>query len=251
AGFRESQAEYRLKNQKYFDRNYIPNMLGWFLMKPETSIEDINWLLARSAAFDAGYAFVTSYDALENNGYTDKILHAISLWENARMNGIFSAEQKALMEDVNNEFILTKSDDDAYQLSRIHIYRITHEYRQRQPGEPVTSSLEFENPGEEQIMEFILTARKGTIINPELEISGNRLITIPVKLEEGEHLKFDGEFASVYSPQWQQLKSISLDKSILKVNTGTHSIEVSCNFMGAEGEMMLELRLKGETYYIN
>lgn len=251
AGFRESQTEYRLKNQKYFDRNYIPNMLGWFLMKPETSIEDINWLLARSAAFNAGYAFVTSYDALEKNGFTDEILKDIGMWENARMNGIFSEEQKKLMEDVNNEFVLTKSDDDAYQLSRIHTFRLTHEYRERQPGEPVTTSLEFENPGEEQVVEFILSAKKGTVINPQMEIGGNRLITIPVKLEEGEHLKFDGEFASVYSSQWQLLKSISLEKSILNIKPGVHSIEVSCNFKGSEGEMMLELRLAGEIFYIN
>jgi hypothetical protein len=251
AGFRESQTEYRLKNQKYFDRNYIPNMLGWFLMKPETSIEDINWLLARSAAFDAGYAFVTSYDALEKNGYTDKILSAIGMWEHARMQGVFSAEQKLLMEDVNNEFILTKSDDDAFQLTRIYTFRFTHEYRQRQPGEPLSSSIEFENPGEEQVMAFILTAKKGTIINPEIEISGNRLIIIPVKLDEGEHLKFDGEFANVYSAQWQLQKSIGLDKDLLNVLPGKQSIEVSCNFKGAEGEMMLELRLEGDTYYIN
>ena len=113
------------------------------------------------------------------------------------------------------------------------------------------STLEFENPGEEQVMEFILTAKKGTVLNPEIEISGNRLITIPVKLEEGEHLKFDGGFANVYSSQWQLQKSIGLDKNLLKVIPGPHSIEVSCNFQGSAGEMMLELRLAGETYYIN
>jgi hypothetical protein len=30
AGFRESQTEYRMKNQKYFKRNLMPGMLGWF-----------------------------------------------------------------------------------------------------------------------------------------------------------------------------------------------------------------------------
>ncbi len=251
AGFRESQTEYRLKNQKYFDRNYIPNMLGWFLMKPETSLEDIEWLLARSAAFDAGFAFVSSYESFEKNGFTDEILAAIALWEDARMKGIFSAEQKSLMEDVNNEFRLSKSDDDAYQLTRIHTFRITHEYRQRQPGEPVTTSIEFENPGNAQMLKFIISSKKGTVINPEIEISGNRLITIPVKLNEGEHLKFNGEFASVFSPDWQLLKSISLEKSILNVNTGKNTIEVSCNFRGTEGEMLLELRLHGETFLID
>jgi len=251
AGFRESQTEYRLKNQKYFDRNYIPNMLGWFLMKPETSIEDIEWLLARSAAFDAGYAFVTSYDALEKNGFTAEILSAIALWEDARMKGIFSAEQKALMEDVNNEFHLEKTDDETHLLSRIYTFRLTHEYRERQPGEPVTSSLSFDNPGEEQQMNFIVTAKKGIIINPELELDGSKMLTIPVKLNEGEHVKFNGEYAHVYSSSWQLLKSISLEKSLLNVVPGTHNIEVSCKFEGTSGEMLLELRLMGESFILN
>jgi len=251
AGFRESQTEYRLKNQKYFDRNYIPNMLGWFLMKPETSIEDINWLLARSAAFDAGYAFVTSYDALENNGNTNEILAAIALWEGARMDGIFSAEQKTIMEDVNKEFLLSKNENDSYLLSRIHTYRLRFEKQIRQPGEPMSTTMEFENPGKTQTLNFIITAKKGTVINPELEIGGNRLLTIPIKLNEGEHLKFDGAFARVYSLQWKLLKSISLDKEVLSLSPGKHNIEASCSFSSIEGEMLLELRLKGEKYLIN
>ena len=69
AGFRESQTEYRLLNQDYFRRNYIPCMLGWFSMRPSTSIEDIEWMLARSAAFDAGYALVTSASVFEKQRF--------------------------------------------------------------------------------------------------------------------------------------------------------------------------------------
>ena len=64
-GFRESQTEYRFKNQAYFKRNYMPGMLGWFKMTPETSIEDIEWLLARASGYDAGYAFVASLESIE------------------------------------------------------------------------------------------------------------------------------------------------------------------------------------------
>ena len=54
AGFRESQTEYRLKNQDYFRRNLMPCMLGWFNMTGQTSLEDIEWLLARAAGFGRG-----------------------------------------------------------------------------------------------------------------------------------------------------------------------------------------------------
>ena len=57
AGFRESQTYYRLMNQDFYRRNFIPSMLGWFSMSATTSIEDTEWLLARAAGFDAGFAF--------------------------------------------------------------------------------------------------------------------------------------------------------------------------------------------------
>ena len=248
AGFRESQTEYRLKNQKYFDRNYIPNMLGWFLMRPNTSIEDIEWLLARSAAFNAGYAFVSSYEAFEKNGNTEQILALIGIWERARLQNIFPEETRELMEDVNNEFHLQKQDEDKFVLSRIYPFRATHLKKPGQPGEPDFTQLPLYNPGEEQIIAFIITSAKGKLVNPVLEIDGSRNITIPVVLNEEEHVKFNGEFAEVYSAEWQLLKSISLDKNLLTISPGNHSLDVSCNFTGSEGEMKVEVRLVGEAW---
>jgi hypothetical protein len=76
------------------------------------------------------------------------------------------------------------------------------------------------------------------------------MITIPVKLDAGMHLKFDGEYAQVYSAQWQLMKSIFIDKKELNLTPGNHSVEVSCSFKGLEGEMVVELRIKGSEYRI-
>ena len=216
-------------------------------MKPQTSIEDIEWLLARSAAFDAGYAFVTSYEALEKNASADHILASIALWEEARMNGVFSEDQKKLMEDVNNEFHLERLDDDTLLLSRIHPYRLDHKNEQHQPGEPHKSAMEFSNPGKPQLLHFIISASKCGVINPWLEIDDSKTTTIPVKLNAGEHLKYEGQFAGIYSAEWKLLKSISLDKDALMVPAGAHSLDAGCNFIGLEGEMKIEIRLTGKT----
>lgn len=56
AGFRESQLQLRLKNQQFFRRNLMPSMLGWFSLRPETTPEDIEWMLAMGAGFNAGLA---------------------------------------------------------------------------------------------------------------------------------------------------------------------------------------------------
>ena len=46
AGFRESQTEYRFNNQAYFQRNFMPGMLGWLGMTGTTGIAEIEWMVA-------------------------------------------------------------------------------------------------------------------------------------------------------------------------------------------------------------
>jgi len=192
AGFRESQAEYRMKNQPYFRRNFMPGMLGWFRMTKETTIEDVEWMLARSAAFDAGYAFVTGYDELEGNGFTGRILDAIGLWERARMARVFDAEQKQRMEDVGAEFRLEAAASGAWRLVQIYPRVFRHERGVRQPGEPSFSSVEFENPGGEQSLLWILTAEDGEVSAVRLVIDDGEPIVFPVTLREGWSLRYEG-----------------------------------------------------------
>ncbi|MBE0595209.1 MAG: hypothetical protein IH616_22705, partial [Gemmatimonadales bacterium] len=170
AGFRESQTEYRLKNQPYFRRNYMPGMLGWFRMTEGTTVEDVEWMLARSAAFDAGYAFVTGYAELDGNGFTERILDAIGLWEGARMVGAFTAEQRSRMEDVGREFRLEAAGPDTYTLTEIHPQVFRHERGVRQPGEPTSSSFDFENSGAEQVLEWMLSAEDGEATSVRIAI---------------------------------------------------------------------------------
>jgi len=187
AGFRESQTEYRMKNQAYFRRNLMPGMLGWFQMRPNTSIEDIEWMLARSAAFDAGYAFVTGYAALEANGYTDRILAAIGMWEQARMAGAFSDEQKRRMEDISAEFTLEDSDSDSWLLTSIHTHIYRHDRPVRQPGEPGASRFAFTNPGEEQELHWIVTAEGGDISGVSMRLDISSEVRFDLRILMGCH----------------------------------------------------------------
>ncbi|MCK5344724.1 MAG: hypothetical protein KAR20_15025, partial [Candidatus Heimdallarchaeota archaeon] len=192
AGFRESQTEYRLKNQKYFKRNLMPGMLGWFKMTSETSIEDIEWLLARSAAFDAGYAFVCNYQSLEENGNTKRILELIGEWEQLRLARAFSDDQKSRMEDIKNEFQLSKAKDQDWQFQQVYSYKFVHEHKILQPGEPVFSTFEFSNPAKEQKLKFIISNGDQKIENIRFEIDNYNEIIIPVKIAAGHILKYEG-----------------------------------------------------------
>lgn len=247
AGFRESQTEYRLKNQPYFRRNLMPGMLGWFRMTDETTIEDVEWMLARSAAFDAGYAFVTGYPELEGNGFTDRILNAIGLWERARMAGAFTIEQKHRMEDVESEFHLEPDGDDAFRLTQVYPQVFRHERGERQPGEPPSSTFKFDNPGDAQRVHWILSAEGGDVSQVRLSIDGHDTIVLPVHLREGWSLRYEGgPTVMVEDASHQRRGRVPVDGRRFEIVPGGHSVTIDALLAPAErAKARLEVRVQG------
>ena len=249
AGFRESQTEYRLKNQAYFKRNLMPAMLGWFSMKSETSLEDIEWMLARSAGFDAGYGFVTNFEVLEKNGLSENILQLLGKWERARMADVFSDVQKTKLQDINREFHLEESDTGGRILTEIHSSKFSHKKKIRQPGEPLHSTFTFDNSSDEQPVSFIITALDSGLSDIRLEFDNRTPVILPVRLEPGQHLKHCGEETAVlYDKNWNRLQEVPLNPEDFRLISGLHSIQFSCNFFdeGKEPRAGVEFRLMGD-----
>jgi hypothetical protein len=204
-------------------------------------------MLARSAAFDAGYAFVTSFEALEENGRSREILGLIGLWEEARMAGAFSPDQKGRMEDISNEFHLEAATEGGWTLYQIHPVVVRYENRARQPGEPSHQTFSLENPGVRQPLRFILTASEVSVDGIHLELDGVGRMDLPVRLEDGQALVYDGgEGASVYSPRWNLMGTVHLPEEILEVGTGSHTLVVDASLTGEEGHLKVELRFWGD-----
>ncbi|HLV80813.1 MAG TPA: hypothetical protein VKT32_11050 [Chthonomonadaceae bacterium] len=148
AGFRESQTLYRFKNQVYFERNLMPRMLGWFALRPDTSIEDAEWLLARAAGYDAGFALATSLAstaqlAADPNsaetarvyGAVPAILNAIRQWETARRAGAFPPAVRSALRDNAREFHLQPAGKGAWDLVELHSARFSHDATLSAPAE--------------------------------------------------------------------------------------------------------------------
>ena len=121
AGFRDSQTLYRFKNQVFYERNLLPHMLGWFSLRAETTLADIEWMLARAAGYNAGFALATNASFVGNqieNGQNSsprarrmgEILDAVREWENARLSGAFPSAIKTLLRDNTREFHLEKAE---------------------------------------------------------------------------------------------------------------------------------------------
>jgi hypothetical protein len=256
AAFREGQTEYRMKNQAYFQRNMMPGMLGWFQMRPETSVEDIEWMLARSAAFNAGYAFVTSFETLEQNAAADDILSLLGLWEAARMAGAFSEEQRRRMEDLDKEFHLEEVAEGGWKLTQIHstVFRLAS--RARQSGAPTPGRYTFQSPEGAQALRFILTAVGGSVSGIRLTVDEGSPAEFDIRLRDGERLVYEGAGrATVLSSRGQPRRSIPVDASLLQLRPGSHGLVVDASLEGY-GEasedlaLKIEIRLWGEPEFV-
>lgn len=115
-GFTESMQQYRLDNQGLLERNLLPNMLGWYLLTDSTTLPEMEWMLARSAGYNAGFAMATSLTALQKNPNTNKLLNAIREWEYCRHQGIFDVEIRAQLKNPKNEFHLVKKSSKKWLL---------------------------------------------------------------------------------------------------------------------------------------
>lgn len=237
AGFRESQTAYRLRNQAFYKRNLMPGMLGWFRMTPETTVEDIEWLMARSAGYDAGFAFVTDMNSITENGNTNQIFEILNNWETARLAGVFTESQKEKMRDISTEFRLKKTDKNSLELTQVFSHKFKHEYKTRQPGEPLYSTFSFENDADSQTLGMIITAKNADISNIRIEINNYKNIDFPFVLKKNQSIKIsDGENGVVYDENWNVIRNSPLEKTKTTIQKGTQSITFDCDFSNVGDE---------------
>ncbi len=233
AGFRESQTEYRLFNQKYYKRNLMPGMLGWFKMTATTTVEDIEWLMARSASYNAGFAFVSDLHTVKQNGASDQIFSILNTWENARLEGKFSMAQMERMKPLENEYKLRKTGTGDLFLTPVYSYKFSHTKKILQPGQPAFSTFTIDNKGSEQPLHFILTAMDETVSNIRIELNNTKTLELPVSIDKGQILKFtEGTEAVLYDKNWQVLRRIPLNTDLLHCKTGQQQVQVDGRFEG-------------------
>lgn len=240
AGFRESQTEYRFMNQRYFSRNLMPHMLGWFNMTPEISLEDAEWLMAKSAGYDAGFCLVTSPEGVKQNGDGGAILAAIREWEKARFAGAFSEDQKAILRDNRREFRLKPVDADSWDLTEV---------ASTKAHLPVSGSTDvaLDNPFASQPLELIVQVTKDTEIEDlKVALDGATSVRIPGAVRTGGIRYQGGANATLVDANWRRIGTVPVAGGLPSVSKGKHNIAVSAKFSGPKpGEVKLEFRLFG------
>ena len=254
-GFRESMQEYRISNQALFERNYLPNMLGWYLLTPATTLSDMEWMLARAAGFNAGFALATNMEAIRGNAELGPILDAIREWETARRAGVFTPAQRALMKDPKNEFHLEAAGSGSWRLYPYHeTAPFRHERIIRQPGEPTSARWAFTTADTKQPMQFKLRAvgDGGSIANPSFEVDRSARITFAVELQPGQTLVCEGATtARVYDNKGRQVSTAIAAGAVPLMAAGAHEVKFACEFKGTSSPAVaVTFKTRGEAVVV-
>ncbi|MBN2206265.1 MAG: hypothetical protein JW742_02570 [Candidatus Aminicenantes bacterium] len=250
ASFRESQSRYRFELQPFYERNYMPNMLGWFLMTPDTRLEDIEWMLARAAGYRAGYAFVAEYETFQKNPAADAIIEAVRTWEEAKRLGVFSDEQRARLKDPERDFRLERAGEGRWTLQSFDKIRFEHRKKILQPGQPTGSAWAFDNAFDPQPLHLHLLLEGGVDAEArgiEIEVDRFFKAAVPGILKKGQSLVWDGsESLLLYGDKGRLLERIDLGRALPLLSTGRHTVTVEAGLAGS-GEPVLRGAIKLKT----
>ena len=223
APMRGGMIDYRYDNQVYFERNFMPKMLGWFMYNTGEPTIDIEWMLSKSAGFDAGYALVTSTGTLDANGNTPEVLEAVKQWQLAREADAFTEDQKARMLDTSSDWHLETVGENRWNL-----YRINY------PIDPVTAgysedgtSFDYTSPFHHQDLHLELRAENGNIQNPVVTV-GNKTVSFTTVIPQNGYLVYDNGEAAVYDGNWNKLDTaVTVDDAGVLVMKGKNKVKVA------------------------
>lgn len=247
AAMREGMIDYRYMNQFYYERNFFPKMLGWFQYNGGASTIDIEWMLAKSAGFDAGYALVTSLDALRNNGNNDEVMYAIKQWDIARRDGAFTKDQQNRLREQRKDWHLETVEDGKLW----NLYSIDYPVKPTSFSGNTSNVISYSNQYHDQSIGIELLAQSGDITNPSFTADNGETITFSTTLENGNYLVYVGEAtAKVYDGRWKLLSTIEAEGEI-KLKHGTQKLSYTHVGSGEANLRVLTQSLPEEVFVGN
>lgn len=245
AATREGQLEWRLSNQRYFKRNFIPPMLGWFLIRSHsdrfeaTQLDEVEWVLSKAAGFDAGFAIVADMGVLGKNGNSEQLLQAVSEWEKVRQLGAFTPEQKERLREAKGDWHLEAIGDHVWHLYAVHVSKpLECNPAEQQPGQPGGADWTFFNRHNRQPLKFCLRVSPSygnddaSILRPTFYTNGVYM-TFDTEVKANQYLVCDGDRSGkVFDLNWNLISTVQASADSPVLQPGGQALSFSCKFTG-------------------
>ncbi|WP_422656784.1 hypothetical protein ACK8P5_13440 [Paenibacillus sp. EC2-1] len=245
AATREGQLEWRLSNQRYFTRNFIPPMLGWFLVRSAsdrfeaTAPDEIEWVLSKAAGFGAGFALCVDSAVLQRNGNIEMLLTAVHEWEKARRTEAFTPEQRERLREPKGDWHLKPIDENRWNLYPVHISKpLVCNPAELQPGQPGGADWAYFNKYADQPLKFVLRVmpsygnEDASVKRPTFYTSGVYM-SFETEIMANQYLVCDGErTGKIYDQNWNLLQTVQASADAPIIRNGGHTVSFSCKFEG-------------------
>ncbi|MDO4740607.1 MAG: hypothetical protein Q4A66_08080 [Eubacteriales bacterium] len=133
---RGSMHALRKGHQSFFRKNLIAPMMGWYQVcaadgKFEaTPPENMEYMLSRSAAFDAGLAVSIKAQVARDHGLIGEYMDYIRLWEDFRFRADIPEKVRELLQDEETNWHLEK-DGDGWKLTQLIVRQQDLDYGDR------------------------------------------------------------------------------------------------------------------------
>jgi len=176
------------QKQDFYCKNLMPWMIGNFQIlladknRKATTLEELEWFLSKTAAFDAGFGLDVSAEILRKHGLTNEMLNTINIWETLRLTGAFSEAQKEDFKDPYGNWHIEKVDS-TYLVYTQHISR-------RYFCSFTDDTWEWNNPYEGRFALQIAVEGKGSISELEFR-TPNGILYFPCTIDAGQFLIYD------------------------------------------------------------
>ena len=208
----------RVSQVERWEQDHSITSLGLFLIRvsdkrrPATSMEELEWMLSKAAAFDASYGLVIDPKALKGHGMLNEMLETMSHWNRLIRAGAFTEQQEQLLRDPYLDWHLEPKDSIHYVLYEQNISRrFRCNFEETDPGvlrsetwtwnadESGNFGLRIQVDGEVEILNPMVNTTRG-------------LVMFPCALKPGQRLLYDfGETAYVVDADYHRLEEVTIE----------------------------------------
>ncbi|WP_194898798.1 NEW3 domain-containing protein [Catenulispora pinisilvae] len=214
--------------QPYYQRNYMPAMMGWLGFGAGDALQSQEWQLSKMAAYNAGAGLETSVSTLNSAGDTNQIMDTWNQWESARNAGAFTTAQQNEMKDLNSYWhLVNTTPGKSWQL-----YNVQYPSALAASGNGAANTWSYTNTHAAQPLQFQLQASGGAVSKMAVTLNSST-VTYTANVPSGGYLVADGTgAATVYDSTWHNLGAASVTGSASYV-AGSQSITATAT--GAAG----------------
>ncbi|MFE7332970.1 NEW3 domain-containing protein [Streptomyces sp. NPDC057565] len=207
-------------HQGFYERNYLPNMMGWLQYKNSDTVLDQEWLLSKMAGWNAGAGLQTTMKALSSSGNTAGVLEAWKQWEAARNAHAFTEKQKTAMTAEDSYWHL----ENTVPGKEWNLYNVDYpKTALSAPNDGTTSTWTYTNTHQEQPLQFKLQASGGNITNPSVTV-GDKTVTYHTTVPKDGSLVADGTGTAKVYDQTQHVLDTVTPKGSATLAAGAQSV---------------------------